>query len=112
MGDQTLVPSAITYEPKINSRTVQGVRTGAEARQEGGTSKAGENIVGESQGGGSCGQSVNEVSVLARRPVLVGVPAESSVDVSAHSFWKRASTAMFDILIINLDVVSYLRMTP
>ena len=28
-----LVPSAITYEPRINSRTVQGDRTGAGARQ-------------------------------------------------------------------------------
>ena len=31
---QALVPSAITYKPKINSRTVQGERTGAGARQE------------------------------------------------------------------------------
>ena len=29
-----LVPSAITYEPKINSRTVYGERNGAGARQE------------------------------------------------------------------------------
>ena len=28
-GARALVPSAITYEPKINSRTVQGERTGA-----------------------------------------------------------------------------------
>ena len=36
LGAWALVPSAITYEPKINSRTVQGERTGAKARQEGG----------------------------------------------------------------------------
>ena len=30
-GARDLVPSAITYEPRINSRTVQGERTGAEA---------------------------------------------------------------------------------
>ena len=29
---RALVPSAITYEPKINSRTVQEERTGAGAR--------------------------------------------------------------------------------
>ena len=29
-----LIPSAITYEPKINRRTVQGERTGAGARQD------------------------------------------------------------------------------
>ena len=31
-GARALVPSAITYKPKINSRTVQGERTGARAR--------------------------------------------------------------------------------
>ena len=36
LGARALVPGAITYEPKINSRTVQGERTGAGARQEGG----------------------------------------------------------------------------
>ena len=35
------VPSAITYEPKINSRTVQGERTEAGARQEGGEADGG-----------------------------------------------------------------------
>ena len=35
LGARALVPSAITYEPKINSRKVQGERTGARARQEG-----------------------------------------------------------------------------
>ena len=29
LGARALVPSAITYKPKINSRTVQGERTGA-----------------------------------------------------------------------------------
>ena len=36
LGARSLVPSTITYEPKINSRTVQEERTGAGARQEGG----------------------------------------------------------------------------
>ena len=36
LGARALVPSAITYEPKINSRTVQGERNRDEARQEGG----------------------------------------------------------------------------
>ena len=42
----------------------------------------------------------------------VKVPAELKSDVSAHGFWKRRTTAMFGIRIINLNVVSYLRMTP
>ena len=54
---------------------------------------------------------MNGAAVLARRSGKVEVPAESRSYVSAHSFWKRASTAMFDILIINLDVGSYLRMS-
>ena len=33
LGAMTLVHSAITYEPKTNSRTVQKERTGARVRQ-------------------------------------------------------------------------------
>ena len=49
---------------------------------------------------------------LAGRPGQVQVPAESRADVSAHGFWKRGTTAMFDIQIVNLDAGSYLHMTP
>ena len=34
LGSRSLVLSAIPYKPKINSRTVQGERTGAGAQQE------------------------------------------------------------------------------
>ena len=51
LGDHALVPSAITYKPKINSRTVQVEWTGAGARQENGTAKGGADTVGETQGG-------------------------------------------------------------
>ena len=51
LGSQALVPSAITYKPKINSRTVQGERTRAGAPQEGGEADGGTETVGESQGG-------------------------------------------------------------
>ena len=34
LGSRALFPSTITYEPKINSMTVQEGRTGAGARQE------------------------------------------------------------------------------
>ena len=37
LGSQTLVPSSLTYKPKINSWTVQGERTGDGAQQDGGT---------------------------------------------------------------------------
>ena len=46
LGSRDLVPSAITYEPKINSRTVQGERTGAGLWQESGTADGGTDTVG------------------------------------------------------------------
>ena len=55
---------------------------------------------------------MNWAARLARTPVQVEVPAESRADVRAHGFWKRGTTAMFDIRIVNLDAGSYLRMTP
>ena len=32
--------------------------------------------------------------------------------VSAHGFWKRGTTTIFDIRIVNLDAGSLLSMTP
>ena len=49
---------------------------------------------------------------MARRKGQVAVPVELRSNVSAHSFWKRGTTVMFDIRTINLDTGSYLRMTP
>ena len=110
LGSRALVPSAITYKPKINSRTVHGERTGARARQDDGTANGGADIVGEYQGGN--GPTVNRVSVLPSRSVQVVVPAESRASISAHGFWNLGTTAMFDIRIFHLDAGSYLRMTP
>ena len=103
LGARALVLSAITYEPKINSRTVQGGRTGAGARQEGGEANSGTETVG---------WTVNGASRLVGQPGQVLVPAESRADLSAHGFWKQGTTAMFNIRIVNLDAGSYLRMTP
>ena len=36
--------------------------------------------------------------------------AESRADQSTNGLWKRGKTAMFDIIIFNLNVGSYLRM--
>ena len=41
LGARAIVPSAITYKQKINSRTVQGERTGAGVRQKGGEADGG-----------------------------------------------------------------------
>ena len=51
---------------------------------------------------------MNRAAVLARRPRQVEVPAELRADVSAHVFWKRGNTTIFDIRIVNLDAGSYL----
>ena len=72
---------------------MQGERTGAGARQEG----------GEADGG---------TDRLVGQPGQVVVPTESRSDISAHGFWKGGTTAMFNIRIVNLDAGSYLRMTP
>ena len=103
LGSCDLVPSAITYEPKINSRTLQGERTGAGAQQEGGEANCGTDTVG---------RTVNGADRLVGQPGQVVVPIESRADVSAHGFWKWKTTAMFDIRIVNLNAGSYLRMTP
>ena len=55
---------------------------------------------------------MNGVAILVGRPGQVEVPVESRADVSAHGFCERGTTAMFDIRIVNLDVVSYLHITP
>ena len=66
LGSWALIPSALTYEPKINIRTVQGERTRAGARQGSGTANGSADTVGESQEGS--GQTVNGVAILERRP--------------------------------------------
>ena len=57
------------------------------------------------------GWTVNGAAGLVGQPGQVVVPAESRAGVSAHIFWKRGTTAMFDIRIVNLDAGFYLRMT-
>ena len=89
-----------------------GERTRTGAWQEGGTSKSGADIVGEAQGDGRIGRTVNRVDALARRPGQVEVTAESRVDVSAHGFWKQGTTTIFEIRTVNLNAGSYLRMMP
>ena len=63
MLDRELIPSDITYEPKINSRTVQGERIGDGERQEGGKADGGADTVGEAKG--IRGSTVNRAVRLA-----------------------------------------------
>ena len=48
---RALFHSAITYKPKINSRTVHGENNGTRARQESGTADGGTDTVEEAHGG-------------------------------------------------------------
>ena len=84
---------------------MQGERTGAGARQEEGEADGSTDTVR---------RSVNGAARLIGQPVqvVVLVPADLRADVSAHGFWKRRTTAIFDIQIVNLDVGSYLCITP
>ena len=58
--------SGVTYEHKINSRTVQGGRTGDGVLQEGGVANGGTDTVGEYQGGS--GRTVNNAARLVGQP--------------------------------------------
>ena len=66
LGARALVPSAITYEPKINSRKVQGERTGAGVRQEGVVAVNGTDTVVEARRGS--GRTVNRAARLLGQP--------------------------------------------
>ena len=55
---------------------------------------------------------MNGAAILIGQTGQVVVPADLRADVSAHGLWKRGTTTMFDIRIVNLDAGSYLRMTP
>ena len=82
------------------------------ARQESVKADNSVDIVGVVQGGGGSGRTLNGVAILAKRTGQVEVPAEYRANVSAHGFWNWGTTAIFDILIVNLDADSYLSMTP
>ena len=62
LGARALLPSAIIYKPKINSRTVQGDRTGSGAWQEGGVANSGTDTIGEVRRGS--GRKVNGAVIL------------------------------------------------
>ena len=79
-------------------------------QQEGEEVDGGMDTVGEAQEGRV--RTVNGAARLVGQPGQVVVPAELNAHVIPDGFWKRGTTAIFDIRIVNLDAGSYLRMTP
>ena len=73
--------------------TVQVKRTGDGARQKNGRAEGGAVIIGESQGYGGSGRTVNGADILLRRMVQVESPVELRADVSALGFWKRGTNS-------------------
>ena len=53
-----------------------------------------------------------ETAELGRGQGQVTFPAELRDEVSTHRLWKRGTTAMFDVQIVNIDAGSYLHMMP
>ena len=82
---------------------MQGERTGAGARQERGEADDDTDTIGK---------TLNGEARFVGKPGQVVVTTESRADVNAPGLWKRWTTAMFDIRILNLNAGSYLRMTP
>ena len=85
-----LKPSCISYKPKINSRAIQGDRSGVEVRRATGVQ-------------GKMGGHVATVQAT--------VPDESRADVAAHGLWKWGTYALFDMRIVKVDAGCYLRKT-
>ena len=56
--------------------------------------------------------AINQLSELRRGPGHVAVSTYSRDDISVHGFLNWGTTMMFDIIIVNLNTGSYLRMTP
>ena len=82
LAAQSLNPSCIYYELKINSRTVQDERNRDRVRRMTGVQ-------------GATGKAK--------------APDESHADVAVHGFWKWGTSAFFYMQISNLDAGSYLK---
>ena len=79
LSDRALNPSFISYEPKINSRPVQGETNRDRDR----VATGGHEGEGNEEVEGETGQEM--------------VPDDSQKDLSVHVFWKWGTSALFDM---------------
>ena len=77
-------------------------------QREGGVFNGGTNLGAGSQGGGIYVRTRDVSADLGMEPGQVEVPAYSGSCVSAHVFYKRGTTTMFDIRIVIFNAGYYL----
>ena len=109
LGKVALSPSVVTYEPSIYSgRATSGTEPATPAAQRGrpeeGNGNAAEALAD--------GEEPEEEVVLEREEAREQSPGAERGDVSVHGFWKRGTTAIFDVRITNLDAHSHKKQDP
>ena len=77
---------------------------------EGETASDGKNIYREAQGSGINRRKIYRAAEMGRELVQLEITSDSMEDVISHGLWKRGTTAMFGIIISNLNAESYLPM--
>ena len=111
LGARGLTLYIISYEPQINSRTVQGERPGTGAR-DGERDTWGNRTREKGDHGGGQADGSRPGNGTLDDGERNAVPEETWADVGDHGFWKQGMTPLFDVRIINLYADSYFCMTP
>ena len=93
LSSQYLNSLCTLYEPKINSRIINGERN-----------KFREQVLTEGQDGDRNEDVKGETGHAT-------VPDDSQADACIYAFWKWGTSALFDMRIVNLDSGSYLHQT-
>jgi hypothetical protein len=133
LAARALTPSAVSYEPLINSRTATGGRRsgsdgGRGGKGLGGETEWGTTAGGSGNGGGQTprGTPARRTDGTARRETGTGTGggivdgggdimeawAETRGDLAVDSFWKRAHTTIMDVRVTFLEAPSHRGRAP